>query len=130
MTTSPWDQPAPEPAQAARPNVAGLDLAALRRLMVDMGESPFRATQIHQGLYQQRWTAWAQFTSLSKALRTRLERETELRWPEVVESAASEDGSTKHAFRLQDGTLIEGVHMPYPNRTTLCLSSQVGCAMG
>ena len=130
MKPSPWDQPAPEPARTERPNVAGLDLAALRRLMEAMGESPFRAAQIHQGLYQQRWTAWEQFTSLSKALRTRLEAETELRWPELVDSAGSEDGATKHAFRLQDGALIEGVHMPYPNRTTLCLSSQVGCAMG
>jgi 23S rRNA (adenine2503-C2)-methyltransferase len=48
----------------------------------------------------------------------------------ITESLRSEDGATKHAFRLDDGKQVEGVFMPYPNRTTLCLSSQVGCAMG
>jgi 23S rRNA (adenine2503-C2)-methyltransferase len=107
-----------------------LALPALRELVVGLGESPFRAGQLYQGLYQHRWTSWEQFTNLSKPLRARLEEAAELRWPEVVESVASEDGSTKHAFRLQDGQAVEGVHMPYANRTTLCLSSQVGCAMG
>jgi 23S rRNA (adenine2503-C2)-methyltransferase len=107
-----------------------MDLAALRELVQGLGESPFRAAQLYQGLYHDLWTSWEQFTNLSKPLRARLQDTTELRWPEVVESVASEDGSTKHAFRLQDGCAVEGVHMPYANRTTLCLSSQVGCAMG
>jgi 23S rRNA (adenine2503-C2)-methyltransferase len=107
-----------------------MDLAALRELVHGLGESPFRAAQLYQGLYHDLWTSWEQFTNLSKSLRARLQETTELRWPEVVESVASEDGSTKHAFRLQDGSAVEGVHMPYANRTTLCLSSQVGCAMG
>jgi 23S rRNA (adenine2503-C2)-methyltransferase len=125
-----WEQPAPELASGPNPNVAGLDLEALRALVAALGESPFRAAQIHEGLYRHRWTRWEQFTSLSKALRARLEACTDLRWPEIQESVGSEDGSTKHAFRLEDGSLVEGVHMPYGDRTTLCLSSQVGCAMG
>ena len=125
-----WDLPAPEPAPPPKPNVAGLDLPALRALVAALGESPFRAAQIHQGLYRQRWTRWEQFSSLGKELRARLEAATELRWPELRESLGSDDGSTKHAFLLADGSLVEGVHMPYGNRTTLCLSSQVGCAMG
>ena len=128
--SSPWDRPAPEPAGTPKPNAAGMDLAALRRLMAAYGEPGFRAAQLYQGLYQHRWTAWEHFTPLAKALRTRLEAEAGLVWPEIVDSARSEDGSTKHAFRLEDGSLVEGVHMPYANRTTLCLSSQVGCAMG
>jgi len=125
-----WDQPAPELAPRPKPNVAGLDLAGLRSLVAALGESPFRAGQIHEGLYRHRWTRWEQFTSLGKDLRARLEAETDLRWPALQESRSSDDGSTKHAFELEDGSLVEGVHMPYENRTTLCLSSQVGCAMG
>ena len=145
-----WDQPAPELAPAPRPNLAGLGLADLRALMAAWGEPAFRAKQLFEGLYTHRWTAWSQFTSLSKPLRARLEAETELQWPVITESQPSADGSTKHAFRMADGKLVEGVHMPYfargsglrpippepaPDlprlqRVTLCLSSQVGCAMG
>ena len=128
--TAGWEDPAPELAPGPSPNVAGMDLAALRALMAALGESGFRASQIHEGLYRHRWTRWEQFTSLSKDLRARLQEATRLRWPELQDSVASGDGSTKHAFRLEDGSLVEGVHMPYEDRTTLCLSSQVGCAMG
>jgi len=127
---SPWERPAPEPGSASRPNAAGMDLVQLRYLMASLDEKPFRASQIFQGLYQHRWTAWSSFTTLSKALRARLEDEVDLHWPTIVESVASADGSTKHAFRMQDGRIVEGVHMPYADRATLCLSSQVGCAMG
>jgi 23S rRNA (adenine2503-C2)-methyltransferase len=95
-----------------------------------LGERAYRAGQIHQGLYRHRWTRWEQFSSLGKELRARLEAEVDLRWPEITETLDSQDGSSKHAFRLEDGHVVEGVHMPYQGRTTLCLSSQVGCAMG
>ena len=130
MRAPQWESPAPELPRTPNPNAAGMSLGALAELVKSMGESPFRAAQLYQGLYQHRWTSWEQFSNLSKPLRTRLQAEVDLRWPEIQESVLSEDGSSKHAFRLLDGRLVEGVHMPYPNRTTLCLSSQVGCAMG
>jgi len=125
-----WDSPAPEAKPTARPNAAGMSKAALKELLKALGEPAFRVTQVFEGLYKHRWTNWEAFTNLPKALRERLQREVDLAWPEIVESVSSADGSTKHAFRLADGQLIEGVHMPYAKRTTLCLSSQVGCAMG
>jgi len=125
-----WDSPAPEAKLAARPNAAGMSKAALKELLKALGEPAFRVTQVFEGLYKHRWTTWAAFTNLPKALRDRLQEGVDLAWPEIVESAGSEDGSTKHAFRMADGKLVEGVHMPYAKRTTLCLSSQVGCAMG
>jgi 23S rRNA (adenine2503-C2)-methyltransferase len=127
---APWDKPAPEVKPAARPNAAGMSKASLKELLKALGEPAFRATQIFEGLYKHRWISWDAFTNLSKALRERLQTDVDLAWPEITESIASTDGSTKHAFRLADGKLIEGVHMPYEKRTTLCLSSQVGCAMG
>ncbi|HEX9081521.1 MAG TPA: 23S rRNA (adenine(2503)-C(2))-methyltransferase RlmN [Holophagaceae bacterium] len=125
-----WDRPAPEAAPLARINAAGLDLAGLQRLLGELGEPPWRAAQLFEGLYRHRWADWTQFTMLSKALRTRLEASADLAWPAIVQSQTSEDGSTKHVFQLADGRLVEGVHMPYEGRVTLCLSSQVGCAMG
>ena len=111
--TAAWDRPAPELAAETRPNVAGMGLEALRALVAELGESAFRAAQIHHGLYQQRWTRWEQFSSLSVSLRARLQAATRLQWPELCDSIGSQDGATKHAFRMEDGSLVEGVHMPY-----------------
>jgi 23S rRNA (adenine2503-C2)-methyltransferase len=125
-----WDDPAPELETAARPNAAGMSRDQLRELVSALGEKPFRADQIFEGLYHHRWTQWSAFTQLSKDLRAKLVSSVDLQWPEIVESAVSSDGSAKHAFRMRDGRIVEGVHMPYEDRATLCLSSQVGCAMG
>ncbi len=167
-----WDRPAPEATPLARPDAAGLDLPALRRLMESLGEPAWRGGQLFEGLYRQRWTAWERFTVLPKPLRARLAESVDLRGPEIVQSQPSEDGATKHVFQLADGKQIEGVFMPYVvrgsglrptppepprpvqaepapgfavrgaglrptppdintlDRVTLCLSSQVGCAMG
>ena len=126
----PWEAPAPEGGSSPRPNAAGLGLAALSALATSLGEPAWRGRQLFQGLQRQRWVRWDQFSTLSKALRTRLEAEADLIWPAILQSEASADGSTKHVFGLRDGRQVEGVNMPYGDRTTLCLSSQVGCAMG
>jgi len=125
-----WEEAAPSPLPGDRPNAAGAGHEALKALLLGLGEKAFRANQVFEGLYVQRWTRWEQFSTLSKALRERLEAEVDLAWPSIQESRTGSDGTTKHAFRLSDGLQVEGVHMPYPDRTTLCISSQVGCAMG
>ena len=153
-----WDAPAPEAGPASRPNAAGLTRAALGELLTGLGEPAWRGKQLFTGLLRQRWTRWEAFSNLSKPLRARLEAEVDLVWPAIVLSQESADGSTKHLFALADGRQVEGVHMPYPVRgsdlrptppepprpgqaepppdcddldwVTLCLSSQVGCAMG
>ena len=126
---NPWDLPGPEPAPR-RANVAGGSREALRALLARLGAAPYRADQVFEGLYRHRWADWEAFTMLGKDLRARLAEAADLAWPEVIESQASEDGATKHALRLRDGRAVETVHIPYPDRTTLCLSSQVGCALG
>jgi 23S rRNA (adenine2503-C2)-methyltransferase len=115
---------------ALRPNAAGLGRAELGSLLASMGEPAWRGGQLFAGMLRQRWTRWEQFSNLSKLLRARLEAEVDLAWPAIVQSEPSSDGSTKHVFELADGKQVEGVHMPYEDRVTLCLSSQVGCAMG
>ena len=147
--TPAWDRPAPEAPPCPRPNAAGLGLAELKALAVSLGEPGWRGAQLFEGLYRHRWTRWDAFTPLSKDLRLRLEAAADLQWPAIIQSRPSEDGATKHAFHLTDGKQVEGVHMPYAvrgsglrpappeplgfeslDRVTLCLSSQVGCAMG
>jgi len=130
VTPAPWDFPAPEAAPPLRPSAAGMGRARLEHLVKALGEKSFRVSQLFEGIYHQRWIEWEAFTCLPQALREHLAGGFDLRWPEIVESKSSSDASTKHAFRLDDGACVEGVHMPYEDRATLCLSSQVGCAMG
>ena len=125
-----WDLPAPEAGSPVRPNAAGLGPADLGALLTTLGEPAWRGKQVLAGLLQQRWTRWEQFSTLSKALRQRLQAEVDLAWPTLLHSEGSKDLSTKHVFELGDGRQVEGVFMPYEDRVTLCLSSQVGCAMG
>ncbi len=124
-----WDRPAPERVLDGPSNAAGLGRAALKALAVALGEPAFRGDQLFEGIYAKGWTQWSAFTNLPKGLRERLQAEARLEWPRILQSLESEDGSTKHGFELEDGKQVEGVHMPYRDRTTLCLSSQVGCAM-
>ncbi len=111
--TSPWDLPAPEPAPGPRVPLAGLDRAALRSFLEGLGQPAWRGDQLFEGLYRHRWATWDRFTAFGKDLRARLEACAALDRPVIVDSAASADGSTKHAFRLADGHAVEGVHMPY-----------------
>ncbi len=142
-----WDHPAPE-LDSPQVRLTELDREELRAWVQTFGEPAFRGDQIFAGLHRRRLKSWDQFTDLSTTLKKKMESAAELRWPEIIESIASEDGSTKHVFLLADGRQVEGVHMPYgrrtalmpsgenaglstgADRTTLCLSSQVGCAMG
>ena len=111
-------------------NAFGMDLSELKLLFQRLGEAPYRALQAFEGIYKHRWSDWDQFTNLPKELRVRLASELRLKWPEIEQTLTSMDGSSKHALKLADGALIECVYMPYENRATLCISTQVGCAMG
>jgi len=110
-------------------NVAGMTMEALSSLVESLGESAYRAMQIYDGLYRKRFTSWKQFSNLSRMLRTRLEKSVTITWPKLYASKVSSDGSVKYTFLLYDGNFIEGIYMPYGDRVTICLSSQVGCSM-
>ena len=95
-----------------------------------MGKERFRCEQLLRWMYKRGVTDLDQMTDLSKALREELKEKTYISdWqPEVVET--SSDGTRKYLFRLEDGQSIETVRIPMDNdRSTLCISSQVGCAM-
>jgi len=111
-------------------DLKNLTLEELTRLLAGMGKERFRAAQLQRWIYQRGVTEFAQMTDLSKVLREELNlRATISDWqPEAVEE--SRDGTKKYLFRLADGQTVETVRIPMEGeRATLCISTQVGCAM-
>ncbi len=110
-------------------NLFGLDREQLRASFAEMGEKPFRADQIMQWIYRRGQDSFDGMTNISKDLRTRLVQHFEIRTPELVTEQISQDGTRKWVLRLDGGNAIETVYIPEEGRATLCISSQVGCAM-
>jgi len=111
-------------------DVAGLSLPELTEFLVALGEKPFRGPQLYRWIHQRGATSFAELTDLSKALRSRLAELATIGAVELDLAQVSVDGTIKYRWRTGDGKLIESVYMPSPDRRTLCVSTQVGCAMG
>jgi len=112
-------------------NAYDLNLSEWQNQMVLWGEPKFRALQVWQGLYQQLWSSFDEFTNLSHPLRARLASQFSLNNLAPSQVLQSQDGETvKTLFELADGKAIEAVLMKYDQRRTLCISTQAGCAMG
>lgn len=101
----------------------------LKTFFQERGEKPFRATQIIKWMHQYSVDDFSEMTNVSKALRAELEEISEIRAPEIVLDKASSDGTHKWLLKLDDGNCIETVFIPEGGRGTLCVSSQVGCAL-
>ncbi len=110
-------------------NLFDLDQDALTAFLVEQGEKPFRAKQILKWLYQHNVRDIDAMTDVSKATRLKLSTIATTRLPTVAESQLSKDGTAKWLFELHDGNSIETVFIPESERGTLCVSSQVGCAL-
>jgi len=114
-----------------RPLVFDLAYPELQSVVKEWGEPTYRAEQIWRGLYQQLWSTPQEFTTLPKSLRQRLEEAFTFSHLKPAQALKSADGNTvKTLFQLPDGLAIEAVLMRYERRNTLCISTQVGCAMG
>lgn len=112
-------------------NILNLSKKGLETWLLRRGLKKFALTQILQWLYQRRVKSFEEMTNISKEAREMLSQNFEIRPLEVdARHHSTLDGSTKYLFRLSDGRAVESVLMPIKNRMTLCLSSQVGCAMG
>jgi 23S rRNA (adenine2503-C2)-methyltransferase len=116
-------------AAAAPVALLGMSKASLEAYFARLGEKPFRAVQMMKWLHHRDADDFATMTDLSRALRARLEAEATLAMPEVVQDHQSQDGTRKWLFALADGQRIETVFIPEKDRGTLCISSQVGCAL-
>ncbi len=102
----------------------------IEKLRAFLGDVPrFRAEQIYKWLYT--GASVQEMTNIPKDLRARLESELYTELPRVDTKLVSKiDGTTKYLFRMQDGTGIESVVMPYAHGNSICVSSQAGCRMG
>ncbi len=116
-------------AVPARVNLLGMPRARLEEFMVALGEKPWRAQQLFKWIYHQGVDDFARMTDIGRALRERLAACAEVRPPAVAEEHVSADGTRKWLIRVDGGGSVETVFIPEQGRGTLCVSSQVGCAL-
>ena len=114
---------------AARPNLYGLDRRELARFLSTYESPEFHAAQIYRWLYAKRIYGPERWTDLSKALRSRLAAYAEVRPGQIRARTEAADGTIKYLVSLPGGGAVESVFMLQRGRATLCLSSQVGCAL-
>lgn len=113
-----------------RMNLLDLDRAAMQRFFVEeLAEKPFHGDQVLKWLHQAGVTDFAAMSNLSKSLRDKLAERACVQLPEIAWEKASKDGTHKWLLRLADGNSVETVFIPETKRGTLCVSSQVGCAL-
>jgi 23S rRNA (adenine2503-C2)-methyltransferase len=113
------------------PLIYDLSFSGIEEIVLNLGEPSFRAKQIWQGIYKNLWQTPDDFSNLSKSFRQKLSqtlRFTSLTPERKLES--SDGATTKYLMRLPDGNSIETVLMMYKERRTICISTQVGCALG
>lgn len=115
--------------QSNKRNLLDMNQRAMADFFVSLGEKPYRATQVLAWLHQRGIADVEQMSNLGKQLRERLKELTYFAIPEVVTLQSSTDGTRKWMLRLADGNCIETVFIPEDDRGTLCVSSQVGCAL-
>jgi len=114
---------------AAATNLLGLPRKDLEGFFADMNEKPFRARQVMRWVYQNSVLQPDEMTDLSQKLRSALTESVCFDLPDIKTMQRSTDGTIKWAINVGGGQDIETVYIPEKNRGTLCVSSQVGCAM-
>ncbi len=116
-------------SESAKTNLLGLTRQDMEAFFADMGEKAFRASQVMKWIYQFGVDDFDRMTNLSKTLRERLKSIAEIRLPEVVQDMPSRDGTRKWLLKVDEINHVEMVYIPDKERTTLCVSSQVGCTL-
>jgi 23S rRNA (adenine2503-C2)-methyltransferase len=106
-----------------------LDRAGFEALTQDWGFKPFHGRNLFRWVHKHGVADVEAMSDLSKALRERLRAETRIDLPQPAVEKPSPDGTIKWLFDLRDGQRVETVYIPEPDRSTLCVSSQVGCAL-
>ncbi len=107
-----------------------MNLESLEKFTTSLGEKPFRARQIRKWLFNAGVADFEAMTDLSKKLRARISQEARISRITCLRVEESGDGARKFLWQLEDGAKIESVLIPERDHMTLCLSTQVGCAMG
>ncbi len=110
-------------------NLLDLTREGMRELFVSFGEKPFRGDQVMKWIYHFGIDNFDEMSNINKKLKERLKRECEIRAPEISQKQVATDGTIKYALILEGGQEVESVWIPEKDRATLCVSSQVGCAL-
>ncbi len=110
-------------------NLLGLTRQKMIDFFADMGEKPFRANQVMQWIHQFGVHEFDEMTNISKALREKLKEIAIIQGPEIILQNISADGTRKWVMKMPGGSSIETVLIPEGDRGTLCISSQIGCAL-
>ncbi|MCL5005401.1 MAG: 23S rRNA (adenine(2503)-C(2))-methyltransferase RlmN [Acidobacteria bacterium] len=114
---------------ASRDNLLGLDKSDLRELAALCEEPQFRGAQLFRNIYARRQRDFAECTELPARFRHLLSSRYRVDYPAIKARIASRDGAVRYLLSLHDGENVETVFMPDEGRLTLCVSSQVGCAV-
>ena len=116
--------------EADKTNLLGLPRAELEQFVAEkLGAKPFRARQLMKWMYKQGAADFSAMTDLARDFRAQLEAVACIKVPEIVTEQRADDGTRKWLLRMDEVQGIETVYIPEPDRGTLCISSQVGCAM-
>lgn len=110
-------------------NLLGLSRIEMEEFFLSLGEKKFRAHQMLQWMHVHQTDDFEQMTDVGKKLREKLSEIAEIRAPEILQEEVSRDGTRKWVFKVDGGGAIETVFIPDGRRGTLCVSSQVGCAV-
>ena len=110
-------------------NLLDFDRRDLEAFFIARGEKAFRAAQVMKWIFREGVTDFDAMTDLSKGLREQLKESAEIRPPPMLMTYTSQDSSCKWLIRVDSGNCIETVFIPEAGRGTLCVSSQVGCAL-
>jgi 23S rRNA (adenine2503-C2)-methyltransferase len=113
----------------SRINLLGMTRPELEAWILERGGKAFRARQLFHWLYKRGETQFEAMTDLAKSFRAQLAAECEVRLPEIVTRQDAADGTIKWMLRADNAQGFEMVYIPEEGRSTLCISSQVGCAM-
>ncbi|MEE9217582.1 MAG: 23S rRNA (adenine(2503)-C(2))-methyltransferase RlmN [Acidobacteriota bacterium] len=122
----------PVSAEPERPaNLLGLDRNGIAGAHPRLARPAYRAASLYRWIYHRREADFRRMSDLPAPLRHELALRLRIGWPLVDAVAVSRDGTHKYLLALDDGLRVEAVYIPQPSgRITLCLSSQVGCALG
>jgi len=110
-------------------NLLNFNRENLAACLVEWGEPAYRGTQLLQWIHQKGVFDFDAMSNLSKPLREKLKEKSEINFLDIALDQLSHDGTRKWLFRLSEGNCIETVFIPEDSRGTLCVSSQVGCAV-
>ncbi len=117
--------------EGSKKDIKSFTLEELIQELNKLGEKPFRAKQLYQWMHEKLARSYEEMTSISKALKEKLDANYEYTSLNMVTFQESkQDGTRKYLFELADGNVVESVWMKYKHGNSVCISSQVGCRMG